>query len=175
MTETWLDKLRGLVRSMIQPLDYLARYRAKVNAQAADMLTVDATPDDTRIPGMSGIPLRLPPGMRCKVQPGKFVLVGWDGGDPSKPYATPEWDSAGTTIEIHLDAGDIILNGGTLKNAREHDALNVGPLTGMSPAGPVNFAYVPGGYPVPGTPQTGPSVTLGGIIAHGTGAPHVKS
>lgn len=136
MTETWLDKLRGLVRSMIQPLDYLARYRAKVNAQASDMLTVDATPDDTRIPGMSGIPLRLPPGMRCKVQPGRFVLVGWDSGDPSKPYATPEWDSAGTTIEIHLDATDIIINGGTAKVSRVGDKTKGHTHTVTGTAGP---------------------------------------
>lgn len=179
--ETWLDKLRAIVRSMLTRratmtgVDLLGMYRAKVVAQSSDMLSLDVQPDDTRIPGMSGIPLRLTPGLRCKVAAGKFVLVGWDGGDPSKPYATPAWDAAGTTVEIHVDGGDIILNGGTLKVAREHDGLNVGTLSGMSPAGPVNLTYIPGGYPAPGAPQAGPSVNLGGIVKDGEGAAHVKA
>lgn len=91
--------------------------------------------------------------------------------------------ATGTSVKLDKDGKititaasgqDVVVNGGTLKVAREHDALNVGTLTGMSPAGPVNFVYVPGGFPAPGAPQTGPSITVGGIVADGTGAAHFK-
>ena len=74
---------------------------------------------------------------------------------------------------------DIIFNGGTLKVARETDALNVGQLSGMSACGPVALTHIPGGYPLPGSPQAGPLVTLSGIIAKDSVpapncAPHTK-
>jgi hypothetical protein len=48
----------------------------------------DFQPDDPRIPGHSGIPLKLPfPGFSLTVDPSQSprAMLGWDGGDPSKP------------------------------------------------------------------------------------------
>lgn len=78
---------------------------------------------------------------------------------------------------VHIDAAsgqDIIFNGGTLRVAREHDALDVGTLVATAGPYPVVFTYVPGAYPGAGTPQSGPSISLAGIVADGTGAPHTK-
>ncbi len=83
-------------------------------------------------------------------------------------------DKTGT---IHIDAAsgqDVILNGGTLQVARETDALDVGTLVATAGPYPVLFTYTPGAYPPPGTPQSGASISLAGIVAKGTGAAHTK-
>lgn len=83
--------------------------------------------------------------------------------------------ASGKNLTIDVSgAGDIVLDGGTLKVTREHDGLNVGTLSASAGGTPVTFTYTPGGYPVPGTPVVGTSVALTGIVADGTGAAHVK-
>lgn len=82
-------------------------------------------------------------------------------------------------VEITAKSGaDVVINGGSLKAARVSDPLAVGTLTGQAGPFPVVFAYVPmtsaAGVDVPGVPQAGPTVNLGGIISNGGGAPNVK-
>lgn len=94
-----LDRLKeafaAIVRGMVPQVDYFAWYRARVVQQqllASGASLVDVQPDDPRIPGMKGIPLRLGmPAVSVQIAPGGFVLVGWDGGDPGKPQAAL-WD-----------------------------------------------------------------------------------
>ena len=92
--------LQSFVRSVMSRVDYYAMYRAQVVVQKGN--TVDVIPDDTRLPPMSGIPLRHGlPGVSLTVQPGTWVMVSWSGGDPQKPYAQL-WEGGETVVTLSI-------------------------------------------------------------------------
>lgn len=106
------DRVRGAIDRLVQRalpgLDFLARYEARVVAQSAVDDTLELFPIDERIPPISAVPLRVPaPGFRVLVSPGARVLLGWDGGDPSKPFC--EAFSTGTTTRLDVACADIRL------------------------------------------------------------------
>lgn len=104
------EALTQFVLGSIPQLDFLALYTATVKAQNAD-LTLELVPDDSRIPSLSKVSIRHGiPGMTVKVSPNARVLLGFDGGNPSKPYAAL-WES-GSVTELVLD-GTTIKIGGT--------------------------------------------------------------
>lgn len=78
-------------------------------------------------------------------------------------------------IEVTPGSGQsVILAGGTKKNARVEDPLNVGTLVATAGPYPVLFTYIPGvAGPTPPAPPGG--VALTGVIATAGGAPFVKS
>jgi hypothetical protein len=68
-------------------LDYHAWYGAKVLKDHADG-HLDLEPDDARIPLLTRIPIRtFLPGVTVEVVPDARVLIGFDGGNPGKPFA----------------------------------------------------------------------------------------
>lgn len=78
---------------MLRRTDYHAQYVARVVKQGDDG-SLDVIPDNAKIPGMTGVPIRYGvPGIFAKVEPGARVLVGFEGGNPAKPIATV-WESA---------------------------------------------------------------------------------
>lgn len=92
------------------PIDHLAYYRARVVAQAADGSTVDLQPDDRRVPGVPGAKLKHGlPGATVLVQAGAHMLLGWEGGDPEKPFAEPSWESGATVTKLVLKATNVYL------------------------------------------------------------------
>ena len=98
---TW-DRLKIAVEAIVnelvgQRLDYLARYPAVVTLQSG--ATLSCKPDDQRLPTLVGVKLRYGvPGLVLQVPPGSRVLIGFDAGDPSKPFAEL-WD---TTVPITI-------------------------------------------------------------------------
>lgn len=102
--------MQGLIRSLLPGLGYYGLYPAKVVDQSDDKLTVDVTPDDPNLPGVSKAQLWLGlPGARVQVDAGAYVLLGWKGGDPSKPFAVALWEPGATVPEIALKATMILL------------------------------------------------------------------
>jgi hypothetical protein len=90
-------------------------YPAKVVSQSGNQL--ELLPDDTRIPPLSNVPMRLGvPGITATVAPGSRVLLGWAAGDPQKPVATL-WESSSVT-SLNISATTITLNGGVANVAR---------------------------------------------------------
>lgn len=80
-------------------IDYLALYPSKVYSQAADK-TLQVFPDNPKIPKMAGVVLRTPfPQCTVEVAAGTRVLLGFEAGDPSKPYCSL-WE--GSTGEVTL-------------------------------------------------------------------------
>lgn len=161
-----LDRLKAglaaVVNGLLYRVDYLALYPAKVNAQAANG-TLDVTPEDTRLPGMAGVPLRLGlPGCKATVQAGGRVLLGFEAGDPRRPVATI-WDAA-TVTKLEVNATEVVFNAGTKEVARKDDGISAGTLSGTCPAGAVSFTHTP-----PGGPPSLPSLTatLTGKITEG--------
>lgn len=95
--------LAQFVRAVFSRIDYLALYPAKVIAQRGDG-SLDVVPDDGRFAGLSGVPVRYGiPGVTATVAPGARVLIGFAGGDPSRPIAE-FWESA-TLISLSFAGG----------------------------------------------------------------------
>ena len=101
-----LDRMKAAMAAVLEAmvgarLDYLARYPARVVSQDGNRLELQ--PDDPRIPGIPGVPIRVGvPGLTLKVPSGARVLLAFEGGDPSRPVAEI-WES-GTPIEVKFDA-----------------------------------------------------------------------
>lgn len=123
---------RGLARFVLatMPLtDYHALYPATVRGQNSNK-TLELVPDKTSIPPLSSVPIRAGiPGAVITLQSGARVLLGYENGDPSKPYAGLWGDGTLTTIA---------LNGGTTGLAKADHTHPAGSLlTGPSPGSPV--------------------------------------
>ena len=102
-----LATLTGLVgRVLGTRLDYLAKYPATVVRQTADGLALDVVPDDDRIKGrgLTRVPIRHgSPGWGVRVPSGTRVSVGFDAGDPRRPYVS-DWEP-GSVTEVSFAAG----------------------------------------------------------------------
>jgi hypothetical protein len=97
-----LPSIAKIVHNTVAHIDYFTLYDAKVVSQSADLTTVDVQPGDTRLPGMSKVPLRPGlAGMSVQVTPGGFIRIGWDRGNPSMPYAAL-WQGGETPIKVIL-------------------------------------------------------------------------
>jgi hypothetical protein len=86
---TLRGSLERLVRWIMRDTIYLCMYSATVVRQAADG-TLDLLPDDLRLQsaGLQGVPIRHGlPGVTVEVPAGERVLLGFDSGDPARPYA----------------------------------------------------------------------------------------
>lgn len=156
----FLDGLLGRSPASVARWDYLALYPATVSRQAADG-SLDVLPDDTvvRGGGFSGVRLKTGvPGLRATVPAGTRVLLGWEGGDPSRPYAAT-WEHGAVTL--------LAFDGGTQAVAREGDSVDAGTLSGTTPVGGgvVTFTYIPSGGGLPVVTTTLPMV--GGAITSG--------
>lgn len=146
----------ALVRHLLPPtIDLYAYYPAKVVGQSSDGTTVDVQPDSARLPGMTALRLRLPPGYAAKVDvsQGPRVMIGWEEGDPSRPFATPAWDPStavlsvtvtGGAVHVHAGLGQnvevdtgvggmVVLQGGALPVARQTDTAGPYPIVGGNP------------------------------------------
>lgn len=101
-----LEAIRRLVQILTAPLRYHRRYPCTVQAQAADF-TLDLLPDDEEIrgTGLQGVKMRHGlPGVEVRVVVGSRCLLGWDAGDPRRPYAAL-WE-AGSIESISFGGGD---------------------------------------------------------------------
>ena len=160
-----IDSLEAIIEAIVgRRLDYHALYPCTVASQAADR-TVDLIPDDTRIKGsgQSGIKIRSGvPGFTFTVPAGTRVLLGFESGDPRRPYATL-WDEGAVTETVY--------DGGTEDVARTGDTageLYVQTIAGLPIlwyrsddylAG-VWTAVVVGGAAPPAAPGIGTPITI---------------
>lgn len=144
-----LAAFERLLGRLTRRVDYLGLYPARVVAQRADG-TLDLVPDSPRVAPCQGVPYRTLRGLSVDVPAGARVLLGYEGGDPSRPYALA-WEIG--------DATSVRVNGGTRSAARDGDSVSV-----TIPAGAV-LVSSPGG-PIPSPAP----ITLTGTITSGTTA-----
>lgn len=108
------------------------------------------------------------------VEEGETRIYGVNGSTNSAAVIRVR---ANGKIEITSQSGqDVVLNAGSLKVARVTDPVRVGTLVGVAGPYPVSFTFTPlDANGVPGTPSTGPTVTLSGVISNAGGAATVKA
>lgn len=119
-----LAALRALIRAEFPRLAYLGLYEYVV--QAADGLTVDASPTDTTIPmpSITKIPIYTGlPGTLCTPAIGSKLVVCFLNGDPTRPTIIGAFDGNNlATFPLIFIAGGLPIQGA----ARVGDA--VGPF-----------------------------------------------
>lgn len=105
--------LFALVRAALPRVDYYAMYRGKVVTWHEADQTVDITPNDAKIPTMSGVPFRHGlPGVTARIGTGTSVLVGWENGDPQFPFACL-WSGGESVARLTMNVGALYLGGET--------------------------------------------------------------
>lgn len=145
---TLLAALDRLLSRLTRRVDYTALWPARVVAQQGNSL--DLVPDSPRVAPCQGVPYRTLRGLSVDVSAGARVLLGYEGGDPSQPYALA-WELGSATA--------VRVNGGSTRAAREGDSVSV-----TLPIGALIPPASPGG-PLPAAP-----LTLTGTITSGTTA-----
>lgn len=94
--------IAGMVKGVLPDIEYRVWYEAKVDHQENDVVDVDPGPGI--VPTMAKVPVRCGPGMSITGLTGGMVLVGWAGGDPSKPRAFAfDKDGSGGTAVWNMD------------------------------------------------------------------------
>lgn len=125
----WADRTIG------RRLDYLALYPATVAKQAGDG-ALELVPDDPRIKGFGLLPLRIRnglPGLKVTVPSGARVLIGFEAGDPTRPYAAL-WDP-------ECGVSSVVFDGGDHEVARKTDTVNCGYLVMQTSPTPATRYY----------------------------------
>lgn len=113
-----LDRIKEpfarLVRWVMRDAVYQRLYPARVVGQAPGGGRLDLLPDDERIRGVGtqGVPIRHGlPGVSVEVPVGARVMLGFEEGNPAKPYAAL-WE--GVTPFTLINVGDFhVETGGT--------------------------------------------------------------
>jgi hypothetical protein len=58
------------------------------------------------------VPVRVGvPGLLAVVQQGAVVLLGWERGDPARPYCVPSWELGATVALVQLNSSLVLLGG----------------------------------------------------------------
>lgn len=108
---TLADALEAVISRVMRRVDYHALYPARVVVQHADG-SLDLVPDSTRVPSCQRVPVRTLRGLSVEVSAGARVLLGYEDGDPARPYAGL-WEPG--------DVTRLRVNGSSTRAAREGD------------------------------------------------------
>jgi hypothetical protein len=135
------------VRWVMRDTLYLGQYTARVITQRSDG-TLDLIPDDNRLAsrGLQGVPIRHGlPGVTVEVPSEARVLLGFDSGDPNKPYAALWHEGQVTSVNIGgtravamadlvLDSLTVLKQAITSAAATESGASGLGGMSALSTA-----------------------------------------
>ncbi len=147
--------IAAIVRYVMRDTTFHRLYRAIVERTNADH-TVDVLPEDETIRGigLQHVPVRV--GIAASVvsaEPGLLCLLGFEGGDPQRPYIAA-WEYRQRSAIVKLDGGDAAV-------ARKGDAIRVLTVPAMAVSGVCggtvdtpNASPPPPTVPVPVVPGT---------------------
>lgn len=150
------EPLRAFVRETMRGVELLGTYIGRVEAQRSDG-TLDVSPDDKRLPPMTGVRVRVPvPGAKLTVPAGSRCQLVFEGADVRQRVATLY--TPGTDVRAV---------------ARVDDNVNCGTLTVTAVAnGVITGTYLEPGAIVPITWSLNTPINLKGKIT--SGSPHLS-
>jgi hypothetical protein len=111
---TWARLRRSIaatVKAARHRFDDTKLYPATVTGQSADLERVDVRPDDSQVPAMAGVPLRLGlPGVRAKLRSHARVsiIIGFEEGQHARPFAAL-WSTEDVVESVVLRADQVVL------------------------------------------------------------------
>lgn len=108
-----LADIAAVVESLVgNRIDYTRLYPARVVSQSSDD-SLDVLADDVKVrgTGITAVPIRHGlPGVHAKVNPGSYVLLFFEGGDPKKPAAAL-WPDGSSVSAITIKADKVTIDG----------------------------------------------------------------
>jgi len=131
------SSLARFIRFVMRDVTYHKLYPSTVMAQVGDSLSV--LPDNVALKGtgLTNVPIRTGiPGTKATVAPGAKCLLGFEEGDPQKPYVAL-W---GENVVISLAFAN-----GVLPIARQGDSVIV---AGVAPGSGVAYGTIATGNPL---------------------------
>lgn len=143
----WLARF---IRFVMRDTTYLGQYVAEVHGQDADGL-LSLLCDDPKFKGegINGVRIKVGiPGFKVKVPNGARVLLGWENGDPKKPYAALFDPNSVTEIQF-ADGTQAVSRQGDLTIAGGAGLIVT--FQAVPPA-PPNVGAPPNNAMVPGVP-----------------------
>lgn len=150
-----MSAIERFIRRVCRDVRFHRLYPATVELVHPDG-AMDVTPDDEEIRGMGLSPVRPRPGVpatRASVEKGGRVLLGFEAGDPKRPYIA----------EFGSGRGAVAFNGGVAGVAGMGDPLEVLFPPVVTITGVVSGQYIQPGPPP--TPVPLPPVPLvGGVL-----------
>lgn len=156
------ESLERFIRWVMRDTLYLGKYGSTVQRQHEDD-SLDLLPDDDRVrgTGLSRVPIRHGlPGVRVRVTPGARVLLGFEAGDPRRPFVA-DWGPS--SIEA------ILFDDGNAPIARVGDAVQCFWPPAVSVTGSVVIGVIPCAF-------TGTlTITSPGTGIIQSGAPRVRA
>lgn len=141
--EAFVAAVRKITES---PINYSQWYPSKVIQQDPDG-SLHLLPDDARVrgSGMQKVPLKTGiPGLSVKVQPGTYVRLFFENGNPGSPSAAL-WDHASGVIEVQLQASAKVTVNATQSIELASPQIKLGPAPSQSNVnGELLMAYIDG-------------------------------
>lgn len=150
------DWLAKFIRWVMRDATYLGQYVCEVQGQDADGLLA-LLPDDAKVRGngLGAVPIRHGlPGCKVFVKSGARVLLGWENGDPAKPFASLWSDDQDVVQHVELP-------GDKRPVARKGDPV----IVFINPLVPIVMNGTVGGAPFVGTIQI--TTPVNGMIQEG--------
>lgn len=146
------DRLKGAVADLVRQFtghtDYHALYPAEVRAQNEDK-TLELRPDSAKLPGFSRVAIRHGlPGVTVTVKQGARVLLGFEGGNPEKPYAALWTADSLDTLTVEAQT-KVTIKAPVVYLGDEEDARPI------ARAGDLIEVYLPAVPPLPPIPLQG--------------------
>lgn len=143
------DRLKGafaaLVRHLTAHTDYHALYPSEVKAQNDDG-TLEMRPENVDLPGFSRVAIRHGlPGVTVTVKRGARVLLGFEGGDPQRPYASLWTADSLDTLTVEAQTKIVLKAHSTVVAQTEGNARRVARMGDL-----VKMTFLNG---IPGTPN----------------------
>jgi hypothetical protein len=146
------EDLSKFVRWVMRDVTYHKLYPSVVQTQHADG-TIDLYPDDEAIRGRGCTSVKIRhglPGCKVTVPAGAKVLLGFESGDPARPYAAL-WEPDSITSIVFDNGtqslarvGDLVVSGGAMTQVTIYTIV---PTPIITPAGP---GTIPPGVPIVG-------------------------
>lgn len=103
------DPVAARVRAKLPTPHYFGVYPFQLVKQTGFL--VEGLPQVEGLPPMSNVPLHVGvPGLEMQVSPGATILIGWQGGDPERPYAAL-WNKEATVASLTMNTLQTKLGG----------------------------------------------------------------
>lgn len=123
------DRFKGAIAALVRHLtahtDYHALYPAEVKGQNDDK-TLELRPDSQDLPGFSRVAIRHGlPGVTVTVKRGARVLLGFEGGNPQKPYASLWTADSLDTLTVEAETKILLKSPSTVIAQTEGNARRV--------------------------------------------------
>lgn len=137
--------INTIFRALVERFTHYTRFYkltvCEVVRQSEDLLSVDLRPETSDIAPMADVPIRLGvPGIKAKIAIGQSMLLGFENGDPRRPFAIAHGSKTvceelvlDASVRVSVDAPSVELSKESSPVARLGDSISLIVMIGSVP------------------------------------------